>query len=86
MYTKIGILLYIYLIFFIINFGTVLAYLQQYDSTKFNNRVTNYTYALVASLPGFFGTISILIHCQFLKYGWTLKSARKKEIYKSIWN
>lgn len=95
MYVKIEILLCIYLVFFIINFGTVLAYLQRCGLTKFDNWVTNYIYALVASLPGFFGTISILMHCRFPKYGWTLKSncndvfhsiTRGKETYKSIWN
>lgn len=75
---KIWILLYIYLIFFVINFFITFIYLQRYDLTE----TDNYIYALIASLPGFFGTTSILIHyCSF-------KTVYSKPdiLYKSIWN
>lgn len=97
MHIKIGIILCIYILFFVINFGIVLAYLQKSGDTKFNNWITNYTYAIVASLPGFFGTIGIMVHCLFPKYGWTLIPTKSnhwnnticsitKKAYKSIWD
>ena len=86
---KIWILLCIYLIFIVVNFGIAFAYLQQCNLTKANNRTTNCMYALVASLPGFFGTVSILIHCRFPKYGWVfyyLNPEEENKLYNSIWN
>lgn len=90
MMVTIEIIIGIYLIFFIFNFGATFSYLQ--STTTFDNYLV---YALIASLPGFFGTISILKCCHFPKYGWAfggLKSGdnnsiiKEKETYKSIWN
>lgn len=82
------ILLNIYIMFFIFNFGIIFAYLQQHDLTKTNDWTTNYTHALIISLPGFFGTISIIRYCHFPKYGWTLDKSKPKGkgTYKSIWD
>ena len=89
MNTKIWVLLLIYLIFIVANFGVTFAYLQRCDLTKINDCTTNCIYALVTSLPGFFGTISILILCRFPKYGWVfyyLNPEKENKLYNSIWN
>lgn len=88
----IEIILCVYVVFFVFNFGTAFAYLQRRGLTKNGNQVTNCTRALITSLPGFFGTICILIYCHFPKYGWTLDYLKPNSItkgkgtYRSIWN
>ena len=82
----IPIILIHYLLFIILDFGIVFAYLQRSDlsNNELPNTGTNYLRALTISLPGPFGTLSIIKLCKFPIYGWTLlpgESEKSKRLY-----
>ena len=66
-----------YLLTFVLNFGMVFAYLQRSkledDSCK-HLPITkdDCCHALITSLPGPFGILSIFGSCNFFKYGWKI--------------
>lgn len=79
----IGILVIVYLIGFVINFGISFAYLQRSrlesgKTQKLPPAKDDYLRALTTSLAGIFGTLGVLKISCFPRYGWKITSGEYK--------